>query len=41
MLFVPIIVSMEINRRHYFQSDLCGASSRLQERSGVFKMYVL
>jgi len=21
--FVPLVVSMEINRRHYFQSNLC------------------
>lgn len=27
MLFVAVAVSLEINRKHYFQSDLCTKSS--------------
>ena len=27
MLFVPVVVSIEINREHYFQSNLCISDS--------------
>ena len=37
MLFVSAVVSMEINRRHYFQSNLCGPRQFLFTQCGPGK----